>query len=145
MKEVQEQHGGAGVFTFPLQEHFILEKQEWKYDIRPEFLDGKNIADYVDADILAKLEQLEKEEEQMEGILDNQEDMESEVDEEYEEALKEVKGKRSILRLEHKMNRHKRAFPRGKDTLEEVTANMESKGIHSAKLEKRVRGKIEEA
>lgn len=123
----------------------MLEKQEWKYDIRPEFMDGKNIADYVDADILEKLEQLEKEEEQMTGILDNNEDMESEVDEEYEEALREVKGKRSILKLSHKMNRHKRAYPRGKDTLDEVTANMESKGIDADKLEKRVRGKIDQA
>lgn len=36
--------------------------------------------------------------------------MEEEVDEEMEEALEEVKGKRSILRLEHKMNRNRRAF-----------------------------------
>jgi hypothetical protein len=50
--------------------------------------------------------------------------MEDEIDEEYNEALKEVKGKRSILRLEHKMNRHKRAFPRGKDTLEDVADDM---------------------
>jgi len=36
--------------------------------------------------------------------------MEDEIDEEYEDALEEVKGKRSILRLEHKMNRNKRSF-----------------------------------
>jgi len=34
----------------------MLEKVEWKYDIVPEIIDGKNIADYVDADILEKLE-----------------------------------------------------------------------------------------
>lgn len=145
LKEVQEEHGGAGVFTFPLQEHYMLEKTEWKYDIRPEFMDGKNIADYVDADILAKLEQLEQEEEQMENILDNNEDMESEVDEDYEEALREVKGKRSMLKMQHKMNRNKNAYPRGKDTLDEVTANMESKGIETEKLTKRVKGKIDQA
>ena len=39
--------------------------------------------------------------------------MESEVDEEHVDALKEVKGKRSILKMAHKMNRHKNAFPRG--------------------------------
>jgi nucleolar GTP-binding protein len=44
--------GGAGVFNFPLQEHFILSNPEWKYDEVPEIMDGKNIADYVDKDIL---------------------------------------------------------------------------------------------
>ncbi len=145
LKEVQEEHGGAGVFTFPLQEHYMLEKTEWKYDIRPEFMDGKNIADYVDADILEKLEQLEKEEEQMTGILENEEDIESDVDEDQVEALKEVKGKRSMLKLQHKMNRHKNAYPRGKDTLDEVVENMEGKGIETAKLLKRVKGKIDQA
>jgi nucleolar GTP-binding protein len=39
-----------------------LDNEEWKYDIRPEIINGKNIADYVDQDILEKLDQLEKEE-----------------------------------------------------------------------------------
>merc|ERR1719435_134150 len=34
-----------------------------KHDIIPEILDGKNIADYIDEDIFANLEALEKEEE----------------------------------------------------------------------------------
>ena len=90
----------------------MLEKEDWKYDIKPEIMDGKNIADFVDADILEKLEQLEREEEMMQNILDNNEDMEDEVDEEYQEALREVKGKRSILKLKHKMNRRKTAYPK---------------------------------
>lgn len=114
LREVEEQHGGAGVFSFPLQEHFILENSDWKYDFVPEIMDGKNIADYVDPEILRKLEDLEKEEEMMDNILENQEMMEDEVDEEMEDALEEVKGKRSILRLEHKMNRSKRVFGKTK-------------------------------
>ena len=38
-------------------------KDDEKYDIIPEIINGKNIADYIDADIFDKLEQLEKEEE----------------------------------------------------------------------------------
>jgi len=79
----------------------------------------------------------------MDGILDNNQDMKSDLDEEHVDALKEVKGKRSILKMAHKMNRHKKAFPRGNQTLEEVTENMESKGIDSSRLDKRVRGKLE--
>jgi len=53
--------GGPGVFYFPVNEHFMLENQEWKYDAVPEIMDGKNIFDYVDPDIEAKLAALEEE------------------------------------------------------------------------------------
>jgi nucleolar GTP-binding protein len=43
----------------------MLDNPDWKYDIVPEVLEGKNIADFIDADILSKLEQLEREEEMM--------------------------------------------------------------------------------
>lgn len=47
---MEEEHGGAGVFDFPLQEHYIL-PEEWKYDKVPEIFNGKNVADFVDSDI----------------------------------------------------------------------------------------------
>ena len=48
---MQEEFGGAGVFNFPWNEHFMLENDEWKYDKVPEIMDGNNIIDYVDPDI----------------------------------------------------------------------------------------------
>jgi hypothetical protein len=47
------------------KEHYMLDNPDWKYDQVPEIMDGKNIADYVDADILQRLEDLEREEEMM--------------------------------------------------------------------------------
>ena len=41
----------------------MLDNPAWKRDIMPEIIDGKNIMDYVDPDIEAKLEALEMEEE----------------------------------------------------------------------------------
>ena len=43
----------------------------------PEILNGKNIADFIDPDILEKLEALEREEEKLEteGFYDDEEDM----------------------------------------------------------------------
>ena len=38
---------------------YDLGNEEWKYDIMPEIVDDKNIADFVDPEIMAKLEQLE--------------------------------------------------------------------------------------
>lgn len=47
--------------------HWQLAREEWKDDVIPEFMDGKNIADFVDPDILQRLEELEAEEEQREA------------------------------------------------------------------------------
>ena len=51
-KNVIEANGGTGIYYFPLREEFKLENPEWKYDIWPEFMDGKNVFDFVDKDIL---------------------------------------------------------------------------------------------
>jgi nucleolar GTP-binding protein len=56
----------------------MLENDEWKYDIMPEIMDGKNVADFIDPDIHAKLEALEKEEEELiaNGYYDSGSDLE---------------------------------------------------------------------
>ena len=45
----------------------MLSNPDWKEDIIPEIMNGKNIADFIDPDILEKLEALEREEEKLEG------------------------------------------------------------------------------
>ncbi len=59
----QEENGGAGVYSADLRKHYMLENPSWKRDIMPEIIEGKNVLDYVDPDIEAKLEALEMEEE----------------------------------------------------------------------------------
>lgn len=46
---------------------YQLQNPDWKYDKIPEIMDGKNIADFVDPDIMSKLEALEAEEEAREA------------------------------------------------------------------------------
>ncbi len=36
-----------------ITEYYMLAKDEWKYDAVPEIMDGKNILDFIDPDILA--------------------------------------------------------------------------------------------
>ena len=45
----------------------MLENDEWKNNIMPEIMDGKNIADFIDPDILEKLDALEREKEKLEA------------------------------------------------------------------------------
>eukprot|EP00201_Polytomella_parva_P017223 CAMPEP_0175061054 /NCGR_PEP_ID=MMETSP0052_2-20121109/13375_1 /TAXON_ID=51329 ORGANISM="Polytomella parva, Strain SAG 63-3" /NCGR_SAMPLE_ID=MMETSP0052_2 /ASSEMBLY_ACC=CAM_ASM_000194 /LENGTH=691 /DNA_ID=CAMNT_0016326873 /DNA_START=32 /DNA_END=2107 /DNA_ORIENTATION=- len=65
-KDLQEENGGAGVYSADLKKTYLLEDSEWKYDIIPEIMDGHNIIDFVDADIDAKLAELEREEDELE-------------------------------------------------------------------------------
>ena len=58
----QEEQGGAGVYSADLRKAYRLKSDEWKYDILPEIIDGHNVADFVDADIEARLAALEREE-----------------------------------------------------------------------------------
>lgn len=52
---------------FPRLENYILDNDDWKYDVMPEFLDGKNVADFFSADIADQLTKLEAEEEKLDG------------------------------------------------------------------------------
>ncbi|KAH9385424.1 nucleolar GTP-binding protein [Nematocida major] len=57
-KKAEEQ--GIKFFSDLNAQYFICD--EWKYDTIPEIMNGKNISDYVDIDIEAKLQKLEEEE-----------------------------------------------------------------------------------
>ena len=48
-------------------EDYLLKNPEWKQDVIPELWQGKNIADFIDPDILEKLDALEREEEKLEA------------------------------------------------------------------------------
>ena len=65
IKELQEEFGGAGKFYIPEEEHYILENEDWRYDKWPEFFMGKNVSDFYDPEIEAKLNALEEEEDKI--------------------------------------------------------------------------------
>ena len=52
---------------FNFVENYYLDNDEWKYDKLPEIMNGKNVYDFIDPDIEAKLNALEEEEERLEG------------------------------------------------------------------------------
>ncbi len=65
-KDLQEQNGGAGVYSADFNKNYLLANDEWKYDVIPEIYNGKNVADFIDPEIEAKLAELEREEEELE-------------------------------------------------------------------------------
>lgn len=59
-KELEEELGDE--YTLDLKKNYAEIPEEERWDEIPEFWEGRNIADYIDADIFAKLEELEREE-----------------------------------------------------------------------------------
>jgi nucleolar GTP-binding protein len=91
----------------------MLANEEWKFDSVPEIINGMNVYDYIDPDILVKLRQLEHEEEQR---------LENEADEMDEEKpfrltedeitlLKELRNKDALTRMEHVLNKTSKSRP----------------------------------
>jgi len=60
-RDIEEEEGDD--YILDLKKHYTDIPEEERYDIIPEFWEGHNIADYIDADIFDKLGELEKEEE----------------------------------------------------------------------------------
>ncbi|XP_057523286.1 nucleolar GTP-binding protein 1-like [Amaranthus tricolor] len=106
-RDLEEENGGAGVYSASLKKHYILANDEWKEDIMPEFLDGHNVYDFVDPDILHRLEELEREE----GLrLADEAEEEFEMDgveltPEEKEALAAIRKKKSLLIQEHRLKK----------------------------------------
>ena len=50
-KDLMVANGGAGVYVCDYRKYYLLEEDEWKFDTIPEFMDGKNVMDFFDADI----------------------------------------------------------------------------------------------
>ncbi|KAL4419380.1 hypothetical protein ABPG77_002907 [Micractinium sp. CCAP 211/92] len=104
-KDLQEEQGGAGVYNSDLRKLYDLKDPEWRYDIMPEIIDGKNILDFVDPDIDARLEALEREEEAAAAAAAQAADMDDEeeaLDEEELETLGRIRERKKKLVAEHR-------------------------------------------
>lgn len=53
------------MYSQDLRKRWQLANPDWKYDVMPEIVAGHNVADFVDPDIDARLEALEREENEL--------------------------------------------------------------------------------
>ncbi len=120
MKDIELQNGGPGVFNINLKENYLLENDEWNNDIIPEILNGRNIADFFDEDIVAKMEALEEEEEKLEedGFYNDDIDEDDEEDEEIHEKAEWIRKKQKLMINQARQKKHlkNRALIPRKDT-----------------------------
>lgn len=143
-RDIQEEQGGAGVHNIDMKKNYILANDEWKYDVIPEIYEGKNVADFIDPDILSSLEKLEREEEKLEaeGFYDESDD---ELDEEeaelraVAEAIQQRKDKAKQLAQNKKTSQNSLQIPRKLQhrTLSQLSENMRAAGIDPSSIERR--------
>lgn len=90
-----------------IPETWDLQNPEEKYDILPELINGKNMADFIDADIMAKLDELEEAEDKLiaAGFYDIP--MEENTDEmkDLKKLAKKIRTTRKLGILESRFNK----------------------------------------
>jgi len=107
-RELMWENGGPGVWAPDYREQYDLKNPEWRFDAIPQILDGKNIQDYIDPDIEAKLLNLEREEEQLvqEADAAAMGDQESDLEEEEEAAVEAIRERKTKFRMMSRVNRN---------------------------------------
>jgi len=133
-KDLPEWMRGLNNQSRSWKKKYLLENEEWKFDVIPEIMDGKNIADFIDPEIMARLEELEKEEDERE--LENQqmvdddddESSSSSLDEEEKDLVEAIRARKKVIVQNHRVNKgmNRAALPRGSDSTQTTTDQLES-------------------
>lgn len=94
-------------YFLDLRKNWDLSKEDEKYDIIPEIWQGHNVADFIDPDIMEKLQALEKEEELREkaGYYESDDSDEDDEMKEIRKKAKKIREKRKIIVLESREKR----------------------------------------
>lgn len=145
-KDIEVMNGGAGVYQPDLQDAYILEDEQWKHDIIPELLNGKNVYDFIDPEISSKLHALEEEEEilEQEGFYDSEPDMDNSEDEEIRAKASWIRNKHQLMKnaaRSKKTIKNKPVIPRkmAKRTLGQMENHFSDIGIDSTGISERAR------
>jgi len=100
-------------YILDLKKHYDLPNPDDKYDDIPLLWEGHNIADFVDPDILTKLEELEKEEAMLEeaGVYasEDEELTEEQVDVRQKAGL--IRKEKAVIRDRARLNKHRNRTP----------------------------------
>jgi len=147
-RDLMWMHGGPGVYSMDYRKNYLLNNDDYKFDIIPEIMDGKNIADFIDPEIDAKLAALEAEEDQR--IAEKEaskmgEESESDLDSDEEAAVSAIREKKTIARDSGHINTKSKMLPRtirgraqdmkderGTHNVKNIKAHLDSIGVESA-------------
>ncbi|KAI3635541.1 hypothetical protein MIR68_006179 [Amoeboaphelidium protococcarum] len=148
-RDIEVENGGAGVYNIDLKKKYILASDEWKHDIIPEIMDGHNVADFIDPEIAAKLEALEREEE---GLVDaGHYAVEGEVTDptaiNARTLANKIKEKRKMMVVQHRMKTTKQTSKIGLKararlrSASEIGKQLQPLGLDTVEAEESARGR----
>lgn len=143
--DLGEEHDFRATRGRDYREDYLLKNEDWRFDPIPEFIDGKNIADFLDPDIEEMLDLLEREEDDELKSLElamSDEEGDRELSESESALYQLMRSERDRALSEHNMKQGRIPFPRTKQR-REVSAlekHLEDIGIDSTKAVERVRG-----
>eukprot|EP00595_Chromulina_sp_UTEXLB2642_P003203 CAMPEP_0196767902 /NCGR_PEP_ID=MMETSP1095-20130614/42098_1 /TAXON_ID=96789 ORGANISM="Chromulina nebulosa, Strain UTEXLB2642" /NCGR_SAMPLE_ID=MMETSP1095 /ASSEMBLY_ACC=CAM_ASM_000446 /LENGTH=358 /DNA_ID=CAMNT_0042136715 /DNA_START=796 /DNA_END=1872 /DNA_ORIENTATION=- len=145
-KQLMWQNGGPGVYACDYRKYYLLEEDEWKFDIIPEFMDGRNIMDYFDADIEERLRSLEEEEAELEakGVYEPEDEDPEDLNEEEMILYDTIKEKKELSRLESSMKDkkvHQKKILIRSRTEDDIREQLESFGLESDGVIEHTRGR----
>ncbi|KAG2267827.1 hypothetical protein Bca52824_062382 [Brassica carinata] len=152
-KDLEDENGGAGVYSASLKKKYILADENWKDDIIPEICDGHNVADFMDPDILNRLEELTSEEERRMAEVEEGDEFEIEgekLTEEQKRQLADIRKKKALLIQEHRLKKsnaqNRATVPRKFDkdkkfTKERLGRDLSSLGLDPSSAMNRARSK----
>lgn len=140
-RDVEAENGGAGVYQPNYKDAYLLDDDEWKNDIMPEILDGKNVYDFLDPEISQKLAALEEEEERLEkeGFYESDEEIEDEEEEEIREKAEWIRNRQQMIKNKARSNKslkNRAQIPRKKTrrTVDSMESHMSDIGIDTSIL-----------
>jgi nucleolar GTP-binding protein len=146
-KQLMWNNGGPGVYVCDYRKYYQLEEDEWRFDTIPEFMDGKNVMDFFDEDIEARLNALEAEEAELEAnhayTVEDEEEDEDAIDAEDMLLYEAIKEKQAITRAQShqtKTSVPKKFQLRGRDE-SQVREQLESVGLPSEGVVNSTRGR----
>ncbi|KAF9585868.1 Nucleolar GTP-binding protein 1 [Lunasporangiospora selenospora] len=145
-RDLESLNGGAGVYSADLKKRYLLESDEWKYDVIPEIWQGKNIADFIDADIQEQLDELEREEEKLEteGHYNSDGEELNSEDEALAATAGAIREHNKLTQIESRLKttKNRPMLPKTalKRKVSEMSDHLESIGLDSSEVRARSRG-----
>lgn len=146
-RDLEGELGGAGVYNIDLKKNYMLENDDWRHDKMPEVFNGRNVYDFIDPDIEAKLAALEAEEEKLEasGYYDEEDELEDteEANVRYQADL--IREKIALIRNEARMRKKSlkngALIPRSAKAkkLSEMERHLDSLGFDASAISARAR------
>ena len=141
-RDLMWENGGPGVYSADYRKYYLLRNDEHKFDAVPEIMDGKNIADFVDPDIMERLEELEREEEERaareNAEIEAADEAESDLDEEEKAFVAKIRSKKKIIVERHREDKGKNrpTLPKKHRPLsgEQAAERLERDGYETAKF-----------